>query len=358
MKMGGKMKVLLLGCTPPPVGGIAKWTMRMLNAKLPTPWSLEFVDVKMIEREVFGDNIQISYKTEIKRWINIWRKMIAKLKDKEIKVVHTCPIGTVNSMLAVTVNTIISKFYRKKVVLHFRCTLPNMIDSKKKEIILKNLCKKGDLIIALNKQTKDYLSQLTKTRVVIVPNFVDLEEIETVDKKINKKLKYAIYTGGVIEEKGCIDIISLSKRFPDVIFKLIGQASEKVKQEAIGLENVIFTGVLKSSEVKEELRNADVYLFFSKFLGEGFSNALAEAMAMGLPCIVTNWAANADMIEHEKGGFVINIGDIDAAEEALDKLRKYSIRKEQSLYNIHKVYRNYTETSVVQKYIELYESLL
>lgn len=49
------MKVVILGCTPPPVGGIAEWTMRMLNSQLKNGWEIILVDDKMIGgREAFG----------------------------------------------------------------------------------------------------------------------------------------------------------------------------------------------------------------------------------------------------------------------------------------------------------------
>lgn len=37
-------KVVLLAPTPPPIGGIAAWTVRMMNATLPDDWKVEVVD--------------------------------------------------------------------------------------------------------------------------------------------------------------------------------------------------------------------------------------------------------------------------------------------------------------------------
>ena len=50
------MKVALLSPLPPPSGGIAEWTQRMLVSDLKDDWKLEVVDEKVIEgREVFGE---------------------------------------------------------------------------------------------------------------------------------------------------------------------------------------------------------------------------------------------------------------------------------------------------------------
>ena len=50
------MKVVLLAPTPPPAGGIAGWTVRMMSAKLKNNWQVVVVDEKVTgDRQVFGD---------------------------------------------------------------------------------------------------------------------------------------------------------------------------------------------------------------------------------------------------------------------------------------------------------------
>lgn len=351
-------KLLLLGCTPPPIGGIAKWTTRMIQTQLPDGWEIVLIDEKLIGRDVFGGNNRVNYLIEAKRWIKIWSNLVFKLCDKEIKVVHSCPIASRNSMLAENVNAFIARLFRKKIVLHFRCTVPNMIVSKKQERLLKKLCDKGDIIIALNSQTKLYLEKITETRIVVLPNFVDQAEIAYSCNKTKEKINTLIYVGGVTKEKGCLEIIELAKRFPDFTFKLVGEIGEDVREEASKFFNVVLTGVKSSEEVRKELTEADVFLFFSHYSGEGFSNALAEAMAAGKPCIVTDWAANADMIDHQKGGYVISCGDIDAAQKYLNAMRSSDIRASQSAYNKEKVKNKYSQDIVINEYVKIYNELI
>lgn len=348
------MRIILLGCTPPPVGGIAKWTTRMMKADLGEGYELRLVDERMIEREVFGDNTKVNYIAEGKRWIRVWGNLIKELINKEAKVVHSCPIGTRNSMLAETVNATLSRIFGKRVILHFRCTLPNMIKTDKMKKQLIGLCEKGDLIIALNNQTNDYLADLTTTPTVVVPNFIDESELIGAEKYINDEVKTVLYTGGVTEEKGCIEIIEIAKRFPDITFRLVGKSSPEVEQCASLCSNVVLVGVKDNAGIKQELQNADVYMFLSHFPGEGFSNSLAEAMAAGLPCIVTDWAANADMIDDGKGGFVIKQGDINAGVAALGKMMLPDVRKSQSAYNFRKATEQYTQDTILERYKQLY----
>lgn len=348
------MRIILLGCTPPPVGGIAKWTTRMLKADFGGEYEIRLVDEKMIGREVFGENTKKNYLIECRRWIRIWWKLIKELRSREAKIVHSCPIGTRNSMLAETVNSTLSRMFGKKVILHFRCTLPNMIKSKKMEKILVRLCSKGDLIIALNNQTKNYLEMITHTPVVVLPNFISENELIGDKKNINEIIKTVVYTGGVTEEKGCLEIIEIAKHFPNITFRLIGKASDDIVKHAAECRNVVLTGVKDNEGVKQELLNADVYMFLSHFPGEGFSNSLAEAMAAGIPCIVTDWAANADMIKDGIGGYVIKPRDISAGVAALERMKCSDIRKKQSMNNFIEASNVYTQGAVIDEYKRLY----
>ena len=73
-----------------------------------------------------------------------------------------------------------------------------------------------------------------------------------------------------------------------------------------------------------------------------------------MPCLVSDWAANKDMIE-DKGGIVIPVKDIDAAKNAIELMDNPSLREKQSSYNMNKVKNNYSEEIVLNQYVDCYE---
>jgi glycosyltransferase involved in cell wall biosynthesis len=153
--------------------------------------------------------------------------------------------------------------------------------------------------------------------------------------------------------------LNLAKKFPEIEFRFVGKASAEVENYAKeqGICNAVFTGPTDRDGVKRELAAADIFLFLTYFPGEGFSNALAEAMAAGLPCIVSDWAANRDMIG-EDGGEVVPVHGVETAFEALKKMLPAEVRKAQSLANLRKVREEYIESVVIDCYVDCYESLL
>lgn len=346
------MKVVLISTTPPPVGGISRWTERMLASELPNNWEIVLVDDKPIKRESFGDDTRRNFLNEIRRAFRVWRDLSVAIKDNDVKIVHSCPIATLPSLFAAYVESLIVRRKKKGFISHFRCTIPNLISGRLSVFFLRKLCKNTDCIIALNSQTKQYLSSYTDTPIEIVPNFADISH--QTERVINDKLCSVVYVGGVTEEKGCLDIVEVAKRNPEIVFKLIGKAEKRIVEESEKVPNVQLLGVLGTEKVIEELNSSDVFMFLSVYPGEGFSNALVEAMASGLPCIVSDWAANADMIEN-KGGIVVPVHDPASAIQALNDMTSKHVRLKMAKWNVQKVYSQYASDVVIKKYVEIYE---
>jgi glycosyltransferase involved in cell wall biosynthesis len=81
---------------------------------------------------------------------------------------------------------------------------------------------------------------------------------------------------------------------------------------------VTFTGALP--DVRVALKAFDVFVLPS--FSETFSNAALEAMAMQVPVILTRTGGAAEMIEHGKEGYIIDVHDLDQRlPELLNQLR-------------------------------------
>lgn len=103
---------------------------------------------------------------------------------------------------------------------------------------------------------------------------------------------------------------------------LVGDGPERDRLERLtdelGIrERVCFTGARK--DVDALLARSSIFAFAS--LSEGYPNALLEAMAAGLCCISFDCVAGpSDIIDHERSGLLIPVGDIDAYALALQHL--------------------------------------
>ncbi len=98
-----------------------------------------------------------------------------------------------------------------------------------------------------------------------------------------------------------------------------GPMSDKVKDVLRNIENppqVIFAG--RQADVRPHLHAADAFLLASQY--EQLSIALLEAMAAGLPAIVTDVGDHADIVRHGVDGFVVRPGDGPSLSASLQRI--------------------------------------
>lgn len=101
----------------------------------------------------------------------------------------------------------------------------------------------------------------------------------------------------------------------------VGPEEERLKALAtqLGLENKVhFLGF--RNDIKELLGASDIFLFTT--LQEGLPRSLSEAMAVGLPCIVSEIRGNIDLIKKDQGGILCKPNDVAAFSEAINLLSK------------------------------------
>ena len=351
-----KKRVILLAPTQPASGGIATWTRRVLESGLPDGWEIALVDEKLIgKRENFGDHTGRKFHIEVIRCLRIWGGLLREMKNPASKVVHICIPSDLFAMMRETVSAWLAGLFHKPVIMHFRCTVPNMVQTDRALRVLRRLCRKCTCIFALNEQSAAFLRQHCTTPVIVIPNFVPEQET-CANRQPREKIETAVYVGGVTAAKGCDVILDLAERCPAVRFRLVGAWENAIYERGKTLKNVVFTGALPHDRIMRELQDADVFLFLSRYRGEGFSNALAEAMAMALPCIVSDWAANRDMIGAE-GGVVLQEPTAQCAQEALTKLESAELRDTMGERNRKTVLEKYSADAVLRQYTACYEEL-
>ena len=347
------MNVILLAPTPPPQGGIANWTKRMMKARLKNGWHVIVVDEKTENRtDAYGKASNL--KEEAKRCIRIWTGLINALKDKESQIVQACIPARNTSMIREYIAARITKAKKRKFIVHFRCTLPNMVKSNLSLIIFKMLVNLSDCVFVLNSASADFVKKnAPRNPYVLIPNFIETNSIK-VKEHINIKFERLTYVGGVNKEKGCDFIASIAKAIPDKEFVLIGHVGMDTSDFP---DNVKLLGEMPNEFVCEALENTDAFIFLTRYSGEGFSNALAEAMAHSLPCIVSDWAANADMIE-DQGGIVLKEYKLEDALEALERMESVEERAAMGDWNRRKVLTAYSDKVITELYVDAYEELV
>ncbi|NLK10965.1 MAG: glycosyltransferase family 4 protein [Staphylococcus equorum] len=110
------------------------------------------------------------------------------------------------------------------------------------------------------------------------------------------------------------------------------------------------------SDIAEICKTADIFVFPS--FREGLSVALMEAMASGLPVVCSNIRGNKDLIENEKGGYLVKSDDFDEYASAIEKLiNNYDIRISFGKYNVCKV-EMFSIVNVIKEMMKIYNQFI
>ena len=102
---------------------------------------------------------------------------------------------------------------------------------------------------------------------------------------------------------------------------IVGSGPEEIALKKLAKElnaPVEFLGQLDEEGVKKVLARSRIFALLSDY--EGLSFALLQAMACGIPSVVSNVKGNSDVIRNEVEGLVVNIDNQVEIENAIEKL--------------------------------------
>lgn len=188
------------------------------------------------------------------------------------------------------------------------------------------------MLITINKEDYEFAQKhMNAKNVYYVPGVgVDTKKffIDGFDKNTKKsELKLGVddiivFSVGELNENKNQEVIvrAIAKlNNPKIHYLIAGQG--KKEEELINLAeelgvNLHLLGY--RTDIVELLNMSDIFAFSS--YREGLSVALMEAMAAGLPCVVSRIRGNSDLIEDGRGGYLCEVNDIDTISEAINKL--------------------------------------
>lgn len=345
------MKVLLLSPLPPPSGGIARWTERYLE------WCQNKHRVIVVNTALRGERAgeagkQRKFTDEVKRAIYVIRETRKGLKDQP-DIVH---INTSCSRFGILRDWICMKLaYQKNipVITHCHCNVEDQLGTGKLgNNLFADMVRKSRKVLVLNSSSRHYVDQIGAVKASLCPNFVLTAQIAN-QHRISNKIEKVIYVGDVRLSKGSDDYYKLAKQNSNIEFVVVGSVTDEMSQ-AEKPQNIHTLGRLDAADVEKQLDNADVFVFPS--LTEGFSNALLEAMARGLPVIATDVGAARDMIENS-GGIIVPVHDVNAMQHALNSMERVETRKVMSEWNINKVKSYYEYDQVLKNIFHTYKEI-
>ncbi len=179
-------------------------------------------------------------------------------------------------------------------------------------------------------------SGLPPGRIAVFANGFDLESFRPAkgpDEKKEQRKKWNADEAGfvlgtasrLVEQKGLPLLIDAVRLLLDkgIDARLLMAGEGELESELLSraeqkgvLDRVRLVG--RVDDMPSFLQGLDVFVFAS--LSEGRSNALAEALATGLPVVATDIPGNAELVRNEKNGLLVPPDDAQAFADAVKRV--------------------------------------
>ncbi|HEY4521733.1 MAG TPA: glycosyltransferase family 4 protein [Candidatus Paceibacterota bacterium] len=204
--------------------------------------------------------------------------------------------------------------------------------------LVKFLIPRADGMRVVSQRIKDSILRTIdyglSTKITVLPIFLDIIKVRNTPVKIDVHEKYGrdkfiiLMPTRLNKEKNIGMALEAMKKLMknnlSSLLLIIGDGPEKENLKlrtmnyGLSTNNVVFEDSVNFETLISYYKTADVYLLTSVY--EGGARAPREALAAGLPVIMTDVApANEDII-HEQNGLVIQVGDSAELARQLERL--------------------------------------
>ena len=236
----------------------------------------------------------------------------------------------------------------------------------------------ADRVLAVSEEVKKFCidaDRIDPRKIAVVYNGVDLKHIAAEGPKANPYAN-ADWAGAshiitcvanVRRVKGIDVLVRTAERvcreLPDAVFLVAGSLYEREYSEEVqkmicsmGLEkNVRLLGFV--GDPVPLLKMSHAFCLLSR--SEGFCNALLEAMACGVPSVVTRVGGNPEAIREGENGFMVAVeDDAAAAERLLDILRNPERATQIGESGRTSAQTQFSAETMIKRLISLYRDLL
>jgi phosphatidylinositol alpha-1,6-mannosyltransferase len=341
------MRILMLNNEFPPLGGGTGTVNQAILQRLAGFSELEIdlvtsAEGKQSEKEIFSEQIKI-HKVPVNRFnihhasnqellLYTWRAILLGLKLHRDRPYDLCfawsavPAGgsalvlrrlTGLRYLVRVCGPDIPGFEQRYGQLYKVLKLPIQAIWRGATVVVAKCQGEADMIHAVDPRIK----------TTLVPNGVDLERFQPGDPIPDSGPLRLLCVARLIERKGQHYLIravhQLVEKGLDVTLDLIGTgdaeaACRSLAAELNVAERVHFLGYIPREEIPHHYAQAHVFVLPS--YNEGMSVATLEAMAAGLPVIITHTGGTAELVKEGVNGFVFNWGDVGQLSEYIEKL--------------------------------------
>lgn len=231
--------------------------------------------------------------------------------------------------------------------------------SKTRKLLKRLLLPFADWLVVQTQSIKEYFPKSIQKKTSIIYNPVNnsVFNLPSLQGRAGERPRI-ISVGRLYPQKNQAMMIrafaKVADEFPDWQLVIYGEGPLRAELESLvsGFklqDRVLLPG--RTEHVVEELRKSKIFCMSSDY--EGMSNAMIEAICVGLPVISTKVSGTNELIKDKETGCLVDLGNEMMLSSAMAFLMgNEKVRKEMSHRNIIKS-NKFNQVSIVNEWIEL-----
>ena len=228
-------------------------------------------------------------------------------------------------------------------------------------------------VVCNSQATRDYVLEhrlAAPSKVLVIPNGIEVDRFQ--NDSFSEEWPWSASwrgkpivgtVGHLTHPKSPETFIQVAARIherqPDVRFAIVGDGPLRPQVQHLTVSLAVAEIVRLMGErqdVPRLLRAMDVFVLTSR--SEGMPNAVMEAMASGLPCVVTDTGGCRELVANGETGYVVPVGAVDAlADKVLHLLANDEVRRNMGQQARLHVEQQFGMEAMVRRYWELYNSI-
>jgi glycosyltransferase involved in cell wall biosynthesis len=203
------------------------------------------------------------------------------------------------------------------------------------------------------------LRLVPKSKAVSIPNGIKLSQFTPGDPAA-KSGHTLLFAGRLHRQKGLDILLKALGGISNIPFKLLlaGTGPEEKTLRTLAAASpqgsIGFLG--HRTDLPDLLQSADIFILPSRF--EAFPYSLIEAMASGLPCIVTDVGENAAIVQNGQCGLVVPPEDADALADAIRTLLEDPAMRQAMGARARQRAADFSEEALLNSLAAIYDELL
>lgn len=149
------------------------------------------------------------------------------------------------------------------------------------------------------------------------------------------------------------------KKHPEYKLVIYGEGPQRTQLEdlisSLGLDGAVMLPG-RNNNVWDAISSAECFLLSSKY--EGMSNAMVEALCLGLPVISTKVAGATEIIKDGENGYLVDVGDADSMTKYMCRIADNDELRQKLSAGAVKVYELFRADKICQEWVEYLDGLM